>query len=773
MNKIIDTFYNGSLQNNNYTKHKLTNNKFSSPNLLENRYNKNNNYNQRYENGQRIMNDSPMPRTQYSMGLQVPTITGRSPVTHYSTLPYQTINPYSTLKKNYSENIFKLNILNNRINQLEEENKRDRLRINRLMEGSTFSPNENNNLNRTVFNSNPNYIKYLNNPNNLDEAMDNLRNPFLSAEEMAQKQAIRREQVQFELDKARERINEERINNEININREKNYTISNYSEESEEEDDEVSSSSESNSKSNSNTNGNDDYTKRNKKLLKKLKKMEKKKDRQRQRELDDMEEKVNEVLMQNHYNNEELHNLRRKNEEMMNNLKQKNEADDFMNNIPDHVALQLQNDNFKMRSNINSIKEGFKEIRNDLENKLEALEMKQNLNFEVIRRIIEQGGNKKLNAGMRKYIDGEEIDLNNIKEDFPEYIRNLPALIDRKIQENEERKREEKNKILNEDINKKYDLMEYKYGYANSFYDYKNNHRPISNDNKNFVISKNYGRFQYIPNNTKKNMKKTYNSFRQNAEQNLKIIKEKEKKIPGLYAYGVGDKNMDNYIPIKMNGRFDDWYKVKKSGNDNGQQEFQVLESGSDVGINAIKKRVNSNSHKSESKTEKSKKSKKKKEKSKSEKSVSVSKSKSSKESKSSKSKKEKSEKSDKSKKKKKTKSNKDDEDENESNEEEKDDEDKNEESGNKGSSEENENKDSDEKDSDDDKDSDEKDSDDDKDSDDKDEDDDDKDSDDKDDDDNNDSDDKDDDDDDKDSDDKDDDDNNDDEDKSDDEEDS
>ena len=761
MNKIIDTFYNGSLQNNNYTKHKLTNNKFSSPNLLENRYNKNNNYNQRYENGQRIMNDSPMPRTQYSMGLQVPTITGRSPVTHYSTLPYQTINPYSTLKKNYSENIFKLNILNNRINQLEEENKRDRLRINRLMEGSTFSPNENNNLNRTVFNSNPNYIKYLNNPNNLDEAMDNLRNPFLSAEEMAQKQAIRREQVQFELDKARQRINEERINNEININREKNYTISNYSEESEEEDDEVSSSSESNSKSNSNTNGNDDYTKRNKKLLKKLKKMEKKKDRQRQRELDDMEEKVNEVLMQNHYNNEELHNLRRKNEEMMNNLKQKNEADDFMNNIPDHVALQLQNDNFKMRSNINSIKEGFKEIRNDLENKLEALEMKQNLNFEVIRRIIEQGGNKKLNAGMRKYIDGEEIDLNNIKEDFPEYIRNLPALIDRKIQENEERKREEKNKILNEDINKKYDLMEYKYGYANSFYDYKNNHRPPSNDNKNFVISKNYGRFQYIPNNTKKNMKKTYNSFRQNAEQNLKIIKEKEKKIPGLYAYGVGDKNMDNYIPIKMNGRFDDWYKVKKSGNDNGQQEFQVLESGSDVGINAIKKRVNSNSHKSESKTEKSKKSKKKKEKSKSEKSVSVSKSKSSKESKSSKSKKEKSEKSDKSKKKKKTKSNKDDEDENESNEEEKDDDDKNEESGNKGSNEENENEDSDEKDSDDDKDSDEKDSDDDKDSDDKDEDDDDKDSDDKDDDD------------DKDSDDKDDDDNNDDEDKSDDEEDS
>ena len=705
MDTIIDTFYNGSLQKYNYTKPRITNNKFSSPNLLESRFKKNNNYNQRYENGQRIMNNNPVPRTQYSMGLQVPTITGHSPVTH--TLSYQTINPYSTLKRNYSENIFKLNILNNRINQLEEENRRDKFRINRLMEGSTFSPDENVNFNRTVFNNNPNYMKYLNNPNNLDEAMDNLRNPYLSAEEMAQKQALRREQVQFELDKARQKINEDRITNEIirqnrqneMNNREKNYTISNYSDESEEDEDEESSSNESYSKSNSNTTTNNKTT--NSDLYQKIKKMERKKDKQRKRELNEMEEKVNEVLLQNHYNNEELNDLKFKNQEMMNNLKQKEEADDFLNNIPDHVALQLQNDNFKMRSNINSIKEGFKEIRNDLENKLEALEMKQNINFDVIRKIIEQGGSKKFNAGLRKYMDGEEIDLNNIREDFPEYIKNIPALIDQKIRENELRKREEKNKLLNEDINKKYDLMEYKYGYANSFYNYKNSHRPpppnnIPKENQNFVISKNYGSFQYIPNNTKK-MKKTYNSFRQNAEQNLKLIKEKENKNPGVYGRGVGNKNMDNYIPIKMNGCFDDWYKDKKRGNDNGQ-EFQVLESGSEVGINAIKKRVNSKSVKSESKTEKSKKSKKSKEKS--EKSASESNSKSSKASKRSKSKKkEKSEASDKSKKKKKSENKKDD-DEDEEKEENESEKDKNEDSGNKGSDEENEEKDDEEKDS-------------------------------------------------------------------------
>ena len=341
---------------------------------------------------------------------------------------------------------------------------------------------------------------------------------------------------------------------------------------------------------------------------------------------------------------------------MINALKSKEEGEDFLNNIPDHVALQLQNDNFKMRSNINSIKEGFREIKNDLENKLQALEMKQQLNFETIRKIIEQGGTKKVNAGLRKYLDGEEIDLNNVHEDYPEYLKNLPALIDKKIKENDEKKREEQNKILNDEMNKKYDMMDYKYGYANSFYTNKNNYMQNNNNpnnnNQNFVISKNYGRFQYIPNNSKK---KAYNTFRQNAEQNLKIIKEKEKSIPGMYAYGVGSKNMDSYIPLKMNGCYDDWHKSKKKLKDG--EEFEVLESGSEVGINAIKKRVNSKSVKSGSKSEKSKKSKKsKKPKKKTEESVSVSKTKS-KSSKASKSKKEKSESS--SKKRKKYKKNK------------------------------------------------------------------------------------------------------------------
>ena len=152
-------------------KSRLTNNKFSSPNLLENRYNRSNNYNLRYYNNQRDMTYSPVPMTQFSTGLQAPTIIGRNPMTLYSTIPYQTINPYGSLKNNKSENIFKMNILNNRINQLEEENKVDKLRLQKLIEDNVFYPDKYNNYNRVVFNSNRNYI---NNINSLDQAMDNL-----------------------------------------------------------------------------------------------------------------------------------------------------------------------------------------------------------------------------------------------------------------------------------------------------------------------------------------------------------------------------------------------------------------------------------------------------------------------------------------------------------------------------------------------------------------------------------------------------------------------
>ena len=88
---------------------------------------------------------------------------------------------------------------------------------------------------------------------------------------------------------------------------------------------------------------------------------------------------------------------------------------------------------------------------------------------------------------------------------------------------------------------------------------------------------------------------KKIDTFKQNAEQNLMIMREKENNIPGIYAYGVGNKNMKERIPVKMNGCYDDWFRDKNSG------EYQIEKSESDVGINVLKKKIKTKSKKSKS----------------------------------------------------------------------------------------------------------------------------------------------------------------------------
>ena len=259
MDKIIEKFYNGSIPNGGNNKPRLTSNKFSSPNLLENRYNRtneNNKYNLRYSNGQKIMENAPVPRTQYSMGLNTLTIRGNPPMMQSATNPFRvTDEPYSTLTKNYSLNKYKLGILDNRIREMEDENKRNKLKIKRLMEGSYFAPE------KPYWNSNPNYV---NNPNNINEAIDNLRNPYLTMDEYKAKQDMRRNIVQYELEKARQRLNNN--NNEMIMEQpiqkdesEKNYIISN-------------DNTTNNEESESNTEELEKMSKEYKKLIKDLKK---------------------------------------------------------------------------------------------------------------------------------------------------------------------------------------------------------------------------------------------------------------------------------------------------------------------------------------------------------------------------------------------------------------------------------------------------------------------------------------------------------------------
>ena len=68
---------------------------------------------------------------------------------------------------------------------------------------------------------------------------------------------------------------------------------------------------------------------------------------------------------------------------------QNEDYNDFMNMLPKYVALKLQSDNFKVKANLVSIKNSFKEIKNELESKLEHFENTQKLNYESIKIVIE------------------------------------------------------------------------------------------------------------------------------------------------------------------------------------------------------------------------------------------------------------------------------------------------------------------------------------------------------------------------------------------------
>ena len=121
------------------------------------------------------------------------------------------------------------------------------------------------------------------------------------------------------------------------------------------------------------------------------------------------------------------------------------EADDFIKLIPNHQAFKIQKHNFQVRNNLDTIQQNFEQIRPDLDAKLRQLEMRQKMNFHNMRYVIERGGTSKLHAGIRKFIDGDNIDLDKIQEEQeePAILRKLPYVVEAKLQENERRRQKE------------------------------------------------------------------------------------------------------------------------------------------------------------------------------------------------------------------------------------------------------------------------------------------------------------------------------------------
>ena len=454
MDKLIDKFYNGSMHKfgfgtvgsiqPNTLNHKvmtprpkiMNSNPKNQTLLNKNRTQNNiNTINSLYNKSKTVFNE-PIPKTQYSMGLNAPTIS--DPLTTKGlTIPYkqpqyngmETVSNGQT-KRYFKPEILKVQMLEQKIKEIEQNCKNDKRRMREIIEGNVLNvnpPPKNQNITK-IDTSEINNLNANNNPQNLEEAMNNLRTQNNGILDINQKQALRREQIQRELSQAREKLKMDKFSS---------YVSKDNSEEDEEEDEE---------------------------------------------EEDEESEKI---LKNNNNNNDMDQNLlnigarpgprtslksktskyKFEKGETMNPAEK--EANDFIHNIPDHVALKLQADNFKVRANLAQVKDGFRNIRNVLEDKLYALQMTQKVNFEKVRFIIEQGGSNKMKAGLRKLIDGEDIDINNVEEDIPEYVKNLPDIIDEKLKKNEQLRRDQLNqekieeqRMIDDEIGERFNVID-------------------------------------------------------------------------------------------------------------------------------------------------------------------------------------------------------------------------------------------------------------------------------------------------------------------------
>ena len=426
MDKLVDKFYNGNINKFGFgtvgsIKPNIMNHKVMTPRPIQIKYNNNqtllnqnrsqntiNNINSRYNGNQTLFNN-PVPKTQYSMGLQVPT-TSQPLTTKALTLPYKQTEyngietvPNGQTKRYFKPEILKVQMLEQKIKEIEEKNKADKRRMREIIEGNVLNINPPPN-NQSIASTEPSELNSnkINNPANLEQAMNNLRSQQNGMLDFNQKQALRREQIQKELVQAREKLKIDRYD----------FPSKEYSEEGEEEEEEEEEEED------------DKITKKD----------------------EDDQNLLNAVIRPGHRNSVKTKTSKIGNTKNDNISPAQEEANDFIHNIPDHVALKLQNDNFKVRANLAQVKDGFRNIRNVLEDKLDALQMAQKINFEKIRFIIEQGGSKKMIAALRKLIDGEDIDINNVEEDVPEYVKNLPDMIDEKLKKNEELRRNELNR---------------------------------------------------------------------------------------------------------------------------------------------------------------------------------------------------------------------------------------------------------------------------------------------------------------------------------------
>ena len=127
------------------------------------------------------------------------------------------------------------------------------------------------------------------------------------------------------------------------------------------------------------------------------------------------------------------------------------EKEKFIHRMPPHIALKLQKENFKTRSAMESVFHRYNSIYEDYESKLKQLELRQYINFQKLRNVLEYAGNKRIKGAVERYIDGENINLNALKEEAQDYLRDFPFVMDGKIVIHENKRKPPKKEEIEEE----------------------------------------------------------------------------------------------------------------------------------------------------------------------------------------------------------------------------------------------------------------------------------------------------------------------------------
>ena len=127
------------------------------------------------------------------------------------------------------------------------------------------------------------------------------------------------------------------------------------------------------------------------------------------------------------------------------------EKEKFIHRMPPHIALKLQKENFKTRSAMESVFHRYNSIYEDYESKLKQLELRQYINFQKLRNVLEYAGNKRIRGAVERYIDGENVNLNALKEEAQDYLRDFPFVMDGKIVIHENKRKPPKKEEIEEE----------------------------------------------------------------------------------------------------------------------------------------------------------------------------------------------------------------------------------------------------------------------------------------------------------------------------------